>query len=299
MKSIIFPKDINIQSAADRRRQKIAFSWTQFMSKKMKCPLQSVSVVETSYTFLGSDGTMKPFSNLKLGINRKAKANSLVLFGSPVEELSKLTRSDKYQMITMATHGRKGISRILQGSVVEEVIRHSDIPVFVLGPKVQEKNMPTASKKLKLLVATDLAKGGRSAEEFAIQFAKKTGAGLVLLHCPFQGKDPMIQIALGTPEGQKAVADLFKNLHKSALDKMRRRQKKIQAMGIHCEMFLEEGFVFAERAVAKTIKEQKPDLVITGTNARTLVGQAYFGSTARQTILQSPIPVIVVKSRRA
>jgi nucleotide-binding universal stress UspA family protein len=36
--------------------------------------------------------------------------------------------------IALASHGRSGVTRALLASVAEEVLRHSDKPVFVVRP---------------------------------------------------------------------------------------------------------------------------------------------------------------------
>ena len=43
----------------------------------------------------------------------------------------RLVRAD---YIAMATHGRSGLRRLLLGSVAEQVIRHSHVPVIVYPP---------------------------------------------------------------------------------------------------------------------------------------------------------------------
>ena len=41
-------------------------------------------------------------------------------------------KKNKCDLIVMASHGRKGISRILLGSETQQVLTHSTIPVLVL-----------------------------------------------------------------------------------------------------------------------------------------------------------------------
>ena len=41
---------------------------------------------------------------------------------------------EKADFIAMATHGRSGLRRLLLGSVAEQVIRHSHVPVLVYPP---------------------------------------------------------------------------------------------------------------------------------------------------------------------
>jgi nucleotide-binding universal stress UspA family protein len=35
-------------------------------------------------------------------------------------------------VIAMSTHGRSGLGRLLFGSVAEQVLRHADVPVFLM-----------------------------------------------------------------------------------------------------------------------------------------------------------------------
>ncbi len=47
-------------------------------------------------------------------------------------EVAELMRAD---IIAMSTHGRTGAERLLLGSVTEQVVHHSPLPVMVIRPK--------------------------------------------------------------------------------------------------------------------------------------------------------------------
>jgi len=47
-----------------------------------------------------------------------------VRFGDPVEEILREAKSVGFDLIAMATHRRSGVSRLLKGSVAEQVERH-------------------------------------------------------------------------------------------------------------------------------------------------------------------------------
>lgn len=53
-----------------------------------------------------------------------------VVQGIPEEEIVKFAHED--DLIVMATHGRKGLSRLLLGSITENVVRHAPCPVLVV-----------------------------------------------------------------------------------------------------------------------------------------------------------------------
>ena len=52
--------------------------------------------------------------------------------GGPAEEILAGARETDSDLIAMTTHGRSGLGRLLFGSVAEEVLRHADVPVFLM-----------------------------------------------------------------------------------------------------------------------------------------------------------------------
>lgn len=53
-----------------------------------------------------------------------------VLHGHPEEEIVKAAQAS--DLIVIATHGRRGLTRLLMGSVTENVVRHASCPVLVV-----------------------------------------------------------------------------------------------------------------------------------------------------------------------
>ena len=58
--------------------------------------------------------------------------------GDPASRLLHLARAHRVDMIVVGTHGRTGLSRVLLGSVAEEVIRSSPVPVLVARGPVRD-----------------------------------------------------------------------------------------------------------------------------------------------------------------
>lgn len=63
------------------------------------------------------------------GVKAKAVVVKSDLVAASILAAAKKNKSD---LIVMASHGRKGISRILLGSETQQVLTHSGIPVLVL-----------------------------------------------------------------------------------------------------------------------------------------------------------------------
>ena len=59
---------------------------------------------------------------------------SSVEHGDPAEGIINYAQTEKIDMIIMGTHGRKGLNRIVFGSVAERVVKSSPVPVFTVNP---------------------------------------------------------------------------------------------------------------------------------------------------------------------
>ncbi|HET7875376.1 MAG TPA: universal stress protein [Methylomirabilota bacterium] len=70
-----------------------------------------------------------------LAVELRAKGirvDTLVRTGIPAEEIVAAAREEGADIIAMSTHGRSGLGRLLFGSVAEAVLRHSEIPLFLM-----------------------------------------------------------------------------------------------------------------------------------------------------------------------
>jgi nucleotide-binding universal stress UspA family protein len=64
--------------------------------------------------------------------NKAVRVETRVHHGMPATEIVNAAREVQADLIAMTTHGRSGLRRLMFGSVAEAVLRHSDIPVFLL-----------------------------------------------------------------------------------------------------------------------------------------------------------------------
>ena len=57
-----------------------------------------------------------------------------VVSGDPVTEILKTIESEGIDLIVMGTHGRKGLEHTIFGSVAENVVKKSPVPVMTVNP---------------------------------------------------------------------------------------------------------------------------------------------------------------------
>lgn len=79
----------------------------------------------------GAEKTMEEFVAEHF---KDVKAVGKVVNGYAAEEILNMVGTIGADLIIMGTHGRKGIDRILFGSVAEKVVKGADIPVMTVRP---------------------------------------------------------------------------------------------------------------------------------------------------------------------
>lgn len=57
----------------------------------------------------------------------------------PAEGILESAKNTKTELIIMGSHGRKGLNRILMGSVAESVLRHAPCGVMIYKSKPTKK----------------------------------------------------------------------------------------------------------------------------------------------------------------
>jgi nucleotide-binding universal stress UspA family protein len=65
-----------------------------------------------------------------VGIDTRAK----LLQGHPAEIILDYANRNQVDLIMLGTHGRRGLERILFGSVAEHVVKNAPVPVFTINP---------------------------------------------------------------------------------------------------------------------------------------------------------------------
>jgi nucleotide-binding universal stress UspA family protein len=64
-------------------------------------------------------------------------ATGILRNGIPWRETLEVAKQDKYDLLVVGTHGRRGLSHALLGSVAEKIVRMSPIPVLTVHGKAK------------------------------------------------------------------------------------------------------------------------------------------------------------------
>ena len=97
----------------------------------MYVPLPSISKFEKEL-IEGSEKRLYEFVDEHFSEFPQTK--TAVVAGDASEEIINYIQEHKIDLVIMATHGRKGMDKIIFGSVAERVVKTSPVPVMVVNP---------------------------------------------------------------------------------------------------------------------------------------------------------------------
>jgi nucleotide-binding universal stress UspA family protein len=63
------------------------------------------------------------------------KASYQVTLGTPAKAIMDLVEAQQVSLIVMMSHGRGSFKRAIMGSVADEILRRSSVPVLIIRPK--------------------------------------------------------------------------------------------------------------------------------------------------------------------
>ena len=113
--------------------------------------------------------------------------HSWVLRGYVSEVLGELIAREHVDLAVVGTHGRTGLSKLVLGSVAEEIFRKAPCPVLTVGPHVPLARPGSGLQAV--LFATDFSEDSARALPYALSAAREFGSELTLLHVLEPGEE--------------------------------------------------------------------------------------------------------------
>lgn len=108
---------------------------------------------------------------------------AIVQDGEIWQELQRIVSQKEIDMIVVGTHSRKGIAKLVLGSVAEQIFRHASVPVLTVGPHCPTNAQMNSAETIRpLLFPTDFSGESVRALRYAASFANEQKTRLVLLH---------------------------------------------------------------------------------------------------------------------
>lgn len=216
----------------------------------------------------------------------------VVRHGEPAEEILAQCRAQHADLILMRTHGRAGLERAVLGSVAQQVLKASAVPVMLLRAGGRQ-----ISHIRTLLVPVDGSPGGAVALGTALRLARSCGAGLKLL----QVAVPIsTQVYMAYEYGGMAYVDPAwdEETLAAATTYVNGLVKRLQDSGVQVQ-----GEATMMPHVAETIvdmaEKSSADLIVMSTQALTGPARALLGSVSDAVVRQAHCPVLLLHRAQA
>jgi nucleotide-binding universal stress UspA family protein len=117
---------------------------------------------------------------------------TVVRHGQAAEQILAFLRERKIDHVVMGTHSPGPIGKLLVGSVAEEVLRNSPVPVDIVGPNVIEGAYRHFSART-ILCSVGAHESSRVVAQFAAELAAHHKASLILQHViPHQEREEIL-----------------------------------------------------------------------------------------------------------
>jgi nucleotide-binding universal stress UspA family protein len=221
----------------------------------------------------------------------EVEVEPVIVEGDPAPEIARAVRDYDIDLVTVVTHGRRGLSRAMFGSTAEEIIAEAPCPVLTVRPPqrdfVHHRGAKTEIRLNRILLATNFRPSAITATNVARELMDTSGADG---HVVYVIGDYFEQISALFPEGGKSALSRMREEVKERMETFaRERGRKIKA-------HVAEGRPYAE--IVRLAAEIDADLIVIGTtvHASLFGGAASLGSEIERVVRNSPCPVLCVPS---
>lgn len=217
----------------------------------------------------------------------------VIVAGEPAPEIARAVREYEIDLVTVVTHGRKGLTRALWGSTAEEIIAEAPCPVLTIRPPqhdfVEYRGSRSEVRLNRVLLATNFRPSSSAATQVATQLASQTGAEL---HAVYAIGDYFEQVSVMFPEGGLTALTRLRSYVQERMAQLARED------GARAITHIAEGRPYAE--IVRLAAEKDVDLIVIGTNvhASLLGGTPVLGSEIERVVRNSPCPVLCVPASR-
>lgn len=186
-------------------------------------------------------------------------------------------------LIIMGTVGRRGVKRLMMGSVAEEIVRHATCAVMTVQEDAKHLD-PTIDR---MLVPVDLSQFSISLLRDALEMASQNGAVVDLLHVvePLPFPAPLV--------GAVTIHDLIPDPTNQTEKALRKLRDRVGYGEVEVNVHVREGH--AAFNIMETAAELESDLIVMASHGLTGLEHVLLGSVTARVVRRAPCPVLTLR----
>ncbi len=195
----------------------------------------------------------------------------------------------KIDLVVMGTHGRRGMSRKIMGSVAEEVVRLAPCTVFTVREQLEFESL--AESLNTIAVPFDFSDHSRYALAYAKEMADSFGATLDIVHVIEEKLHP----AFYGPS-ISSIYDLEPDIEKKILQELKQIYSSMEGPRVEASFTVLSGHPVKE--LVKWTETKGHNLLVIATHGLSGFERVVLGSVTERVVRQAPCPVITVKDKQ-
>ena len=240
----------------------------------------SAALYDAAYVIKGElvkkVAAVKKDAEEKLKALQKAKGisfKSIVKEGTAAKVIIEVAEKEGVDLIVIGRRGMSAIEKLFIGSVANQVLRNSPVPILVTKKKT---GVPRFKK---IIVPTDFSEREEVERDFAWEIAKGFGAELTLLHV----------LELHDYEFSPRVLD---DMMDSLLKRLKQRKKREKTeIKIREEVY---RAINAAIGIVDYAETHNYDLIVISTCVQSKLERFFLGSTTEKVISYTHIPIFAI-----
>lgn len=208
-----------------------------------------------------------------------------VMFGAPLDEVRRLVKELKPELVVLGTYGSGGPGRGV-GTLASQCVRRVNAEILLVP-----QNLSTSFAQV--VACVDFSDVSKRAVEVASRFATQNGATLTVLHV-FQPPWRRLHYRAPTPQANPDFKVEFLHLLESRLRTF--AEEAGASPGFRTELLEYSSY---GGGIVEFSQKHHADLVVLGTRGRTNLRYVLLGSTAERVIRDVHCGVLAVKPNRS
>jgi nucleotide-binding universal stress UspA family protein len=241
------------------------------------------------------DGTSDPFldSSINQLISSGFKADSIRVKGAAAEQIVFYAENNNYDLIAMSTQGRNGMKRAVIGSVTEEVIRNTSLPVLTVNGS--RNNSGNGIRIGKIIVPLDGSTLSESALPFAISLASEIPSDFLITNVISPTKviagDPILDGLITFDETSHTVKTKKTDSNQYLIE----TANKLSDNPATIESEVLEGE--PSQAIMALVEQHTDPLLILASHGRAGLSRLVMGSVTETLMRTSNFPILVIPEK--
>jgi nucleotide-binding universal stress UspA family protein len=208
--------------------------------------------------------------------------HTAVEHGTPHEAVQSYVTDHGIDLVSMGTHGRTGLDRLLLGSVTERVVRTSDVPVLTTRHEPDDR-----SSYDRILIPTDGSALATAAIDHGIAIAERFDATIHALSVVD------ISFLAGAYDTGPGIPNLLDSIEMGCERAVAAVEDECEHRDVDIVTTVAEATPY--RAIGEYVDDEGIDLVTMGTHGRTGLERYLTGSVTERTVRTSDVPVLTVR----